>query len=97
MNTHNVNTAASESTKTWVNGQEKQPVASGFAEMKAAASGLLTKFQTGKLSRDELYAQGSELTHRYNALVQAAGPDCNSQDADDTADLLFALRHFATC
>ncbi|NIF24042.1 hypothetical protein [Candidatus Pantoea multigeneris] len=25
MNTHNVNTAASESTKTWVNGQGKQP------------------------------------------------------------------------
>ncbi|NIF24045.1 hypothetical protein [Candidatus Pantoea multigeneris] len=29
MNTHNVNTAASESTKTWVNGQEKQSAAGG--------------------------------------------------------------------
>ena len=97
MNTHNVNTAASESTETWVNGQEKQPVASGFAELKATASDLLFKFQTGKLTKDALYEQGSELTHRFNALVQATGADCNSQDADDTADLLSAIRHFATC
>ena len=73
-----------------------------YTDVMNAAHKLLAKFQTGKINRDELYAEGVEITRHFQALTaeltfeerQAAATDTEVQAI---VDLLTAIKHFATC
>lgn len=65
--------------------------------VKNEAHKIITKFQTGKLTKDDLYVKGIELTRTFNELMDSAGSDPESSLAEDTASLLYVIKHFSTC
>ncbi|HAI3605643.1 TPA: hypothetical protein HJM91_004708 [Escherichia coli] len=66
-------------------------------DVKNAAHKILAKFQTGKITKDELYAEGCALTIQFNELMDSAASDPTYYLAKDTASLLHVIKHFATC
>ncbi|UFT95010.1 hypothetical protein [Pectobacterium carotovorum] len=70
-------------------------IESNFSDIKQSAHKLLLKYQSGNVSRDDLYSQGAELTLKFNSLVDRYS--LNFPHADDAAKLLYAVRHLSTC
>ncbi|MGR6773639.1 hypothetical protein ACU36R_18735 [Pectobacterium brasiliense] len=70
-------------------------IESNFSDIKQSAHKLLLKYQSGNVSRDNLYSQGVELTLKFNSLVDRYS--LNFPHADDAAKLLYAVRHLSTC
>lgn len=67
-----------------------------FTDIKAAASKLLAKYQTGNIDKDTLYAEGSALTIQFNELAGLFADPGIEPDAEDAADFLRLIRDFAT-
>ena len=66
-----------------------------IAAISSAASDAIFKFQTGKISRDELYSIGTELSVQFNYLVTSQQAD--STETETAADFLLVIKHFSTC
>lgn len=64
-------------------------------DIRDAASAVIFKFQTGKISRDDLYQEGVNLTDKFNQLVSRGEGD--QSEAENTAGLLGLIKHFSTC
>lgn len=67
-----------------------------FTDIKAAASKLLAQYQTGKIDKDTLYAEGAALTIQFNELAGLFVDAGIEPDAEDAADFLKLIRDFAT-
>ena len=67
-----------------------------FTDIKAAASKLLTKYQTGNIDKDTLYSEGAALTIQFNELAALFVDAGIEPDAEDAADFLRLIRDFAT-
>lgn len=67
-----------------------------FTDIKAAASKLLTKYQTGNIDKDTLYSEGAALTIQFNELAALFVDAGIEPDAEDAADFLRLIREFAT-
>ncbi|EBZ6776871.1 hypothetical protein RU315_004623 [Salmonella enterica] len=65
-------------------------------DVKIAASKLLLKFQTGKITKNDLYSEGVTLTIKFNELMDNACDDDTYCHALDAAGLLNAIKHFST-
>ncbi|EBG8282887.1 hypothetical protein FJL53_22135 [Salmonella enterica subsp. enterica] len=65
-------------------------------DVKNAASKLLLKFQTGKITKDVLYAEGATLTIIFNEVMNNACDDDTFCHVKDAAGLLKAIKHFST-
>lgn len=64
-------------------------------DIRDTASAVIFKFQTGRISRDDLYQEGVNLTDKFNQLVSLGEGD--QREAEKTADLLRLIKHFSTC
>lgn len=64
-------------------------------DIRDAASAVIFKFQTGNISRDDLYQEGVNLTDKFNQLVSRGEGD--QSEAEKTAGLLGLIKHFSTC
>ncbi|WP_436883166.1 hypothetical protein [Enterobacter asburiae] len=66
-----------------------------ITEIMNAASAAIFKFQCGNITRDDLYSTGVNLTLQFNDMVSAG--DFDQTEAEKTAQLLLAIKHFSTC
>lgn len=65
-------------------------------DVKNAASKLLLNFQTGKITKNDLYAEGATLTIIFNEIMNNACDDDTYCHVMDAAGLLQAIKHFST-
>ena len=73
-----------------------------FTDVMNAAHKLLAKFQTGKINKDELYAEGVEITRELRRLSSKLTFEERQAAATDSEvlaiiDLIAVIKHFATC
>lgn len=66
-----------------------------IADVKKEAHIAITHFQTGKITKLDLYAKGVELTLKFNDLMDNAASDPTYYLAKDTAELLHVIKHFS--
>lgn len=64
-----------------------------FSEIKNSASKIISQYQTGKITKSELYNEGAELTMQFNEIPS---PDEKNADYQSSVSLLMAIKHMAT-
>lgn len=66
-----------------------------IADVKEEAHKVITQFQTGKITKLDLYAKGVELTLRFNALMDKSESDPTYYLAEDTAEMLHVIKYIS--